>query len=188
MQFKNDANNYGAVSIVLHWLMAIVIVGLFALGYWMRGLSYYDEWYRLGPYIHKSIGILLAMTLVLRVSWRLSNTTPRDADSLKAWEKRSAHLVHWLLYGLLLAIVCSGYLISTADGRGIEVFALFEVPALLPSFENQEDLAGFVHEYLAYSVIGLAALHALAAMKHHFIDKDNTLKKMLGTNPKENEQ
>ena len=185
MQFKNSDHNYGVVSISLHWLMAVVVVGLFALGYWMRGLSYYDEWYRLGPYIHKSVGILLAMTLLLRLFWRFSNSQPKDADSLKKWEKRSAHLVHWLLYILLIAVVSSGYLISTADGRSIEVFTWFEVPALFAGFENQEDIAGLIHEYIAYSVIGLAVLHALAALKHHFIDKDNTLNKMLGRIPEE---
>jgi len=188
MHLKNNASNYGVVSIALHWGMAIVIVGLFVLGYWMRGLSYYDEWYRLGPSVHKSIGTLLAMTLVFRLAWRFSNVKPADADSLKAWEKNIAHIVHWVLYGLLLAIVVSGYLISTADGRAIEVFTWFEVPALFSGFENQEDLAGLIHEYLAYGVIGLATLHGLAAMKHHFVDKDNTLKKMLGTSPKENEK
>lgn len=188
MQFKNSKSHYGLISIALHWGMAVVIVGLFALGYWMRGLSYYDEWYRFGPYIHKSVGILLAVTLLLRLLWRSINISPKDADSLQAWEKRSAHAVHWLLYALLVLIVTSGYLISTADGRSIEVFTWFEVPALLPSFANQEDVAGLVHEYLAYSIIGLALLHGLAALKHHFIDKDNTLKKMLGTNRKDDEK
>ena len=188
MQFKNDSSNYGLVSITLHWVMAVVIVGLFALGYWMCGLSYYDEWYRFGPYIHKSIGILLSMTLAFRLVWRFSNVKPVDEEGLHVWEKHSAYIVHWLLYGLLLAVVISGYLISTADGRAIDVFTWFEVPALFVDFENQEDLAGLIHEYLAYSVIGLATLHGLAAMKHHFADKDNTLKKMLGTSPKENEK
>ena len=73
----------------------------------------------------------------------------------------------------------SGYLISTADGRGIEVFNWFEVPGLGSFIENQEDLAGQVHEYAAYILIGLSSLHALAALKHHFMNKDNTLKKML---------
>lgn len=185
MQFKNSNSNYGLVSIGLHWVMAIVIVGLFALGYWMRGLSYYHEWYRLAPYIHKSVGILLAMTLALRLIWRCYNVKPAAAQSLKTWEKNSAHLVHWLLYILLIALLSSGYLISSADGRGIEVFSWFEVPAIPALFDQQEDLAGLVHEYLAYTVVGLASLHALAALKHHFVDKDNTLKKMLGCSPEE---
>ena len=74
----------------------------------------------------------------------------------------------------------SGYLISTADERGISVFGLFEVPGFGSLIDNQEDLAGVVHKYAAYLVIGLTLLHAAAALKHHFIDKDETLTRMLG--------
>lgn len=185
MPIKNTAYTYGWISIVLHWSMALAVLALFALGYWMRGLSYYDEWYRLGPYIHKSVGILFAALLIFRLIWRFFNCQPKSADTLSTLEKRAAHLVHALLYILLLSIICSGYLISTADGRSIEVFTWFDIPAVLTDLDGQEDIAGTVHKYLAYSVIALAALHALAALKHHFIDKDNTLKKMLGTNPEE---
>lgn len=184
MQIKNTSKNYGLISILLHWGMALVVVALFALGLWMRGLSYYDEWYRIGPDVHKSVGILLAIALLLRIIWRCFNVRPDDAETLKRWEQYSAHIVHYLLYVLLMAIVLSGYLISTADGRPVEVFGWFAVPAMGELFDNQEDLAGQVHEYLAYSVIILALLHALAALKHHFIDKDNTLKKMLCTHLK----
>lgn len=74
----------------------------------------------------------------------------------------------------------SGYLISTEDGRPIAVFGWFSVPALGALFDNQADIAGLVHEYVAYSLITLALLHAVAALKHHFFDKDHTLKRMLG--------
>ena len=74
----------------------------------------------------------------------------------------------------------TGYLISTADGRGIEVFELITIPAYGAIIENQEDIAGLVHKWLAYLLIALASLHALAALKHHFIDKDNTLNRMIG--------
>ena len=82
-----------------------------------------------------------------------------------------------LYFGILLLVV-SGYLISTEDGRPIAVFDWFEVPALGALFAAQADIAGLVHQYVAYSVISLAVLHALAALKHHFIDKDATLKRM----------
>ncbi len=81
-----------------------------------------------------------------------------------------------MLFGLFI----SGYLISTADGRAIEVFNWFSIPALGELFSDQADIAGEIHYYLAFSLIGLAVLHALAALKHHYINKDNTLKKMLG--------
>ena len=90
-----------------------------------------------------------------------------------------AHAVHLLLYLLLFAIVISGYLISTADGRAIDVFGLFQVPAYPLGLEGQEDIAGAVHWYLALTLMGLTGLHAAGAVKHHFIDKDETLKRML---------
>jgi cytochrome b561 len=77
-------------------------------------------------------------------------------------------------------LMCSGYLISTADGRGIWIFELVEVPAVTALIENQEDIAGEIHFILAWCLIGLVAVHAAAAFKHHFINKDDTLKKMLG--------
>jgi len=89
-------------------------------------------------------------------------------------------MAHLLFYFLLLAIMLSGYLISTADNRPIEVFGWFNVPATITSIQNQEDIAGWVHLILASTLIGLASLHAAAAFKHHFIDRDNTLKRIFG--------
>lgn len=87
---------------------------------------------------------------------------------------------HIALYSILFAIFISGYLISTADGKPISVFGLFDVPATLTDAGSQADLAGQIHLWLAWSVVILSVLHGLAALKHHFIDKDDTLKRMLG--------
>jgi cytochrome b561 len=94
-------------------------------------------------------------------------------------EKRAAKLAHGVLYLLMLMIFLSGYLISTADDRGIDVFDWFTVPSMGELIDSQEDIAGLVHEYLAYTLIAMVVLHALAALKHHFIDKDNVLKRMV---------
>jgi len=92
-------------------------------------------------------------------------------------------LGHSVLYLGLFLVMMSGYLISTADGRAISVFGLFDVPAVITSIPNQADTAGLVHEYAAWALVILAVLHALAALKHHFIDRDATLRRMLGRNP-----
>lgn len=175
--FKNSLTGYGWVSIAFHWLMALTVFGLFGLGLYMVELTYYDAWYKGSLDLHKSVGILLALAWFARLSWRLANTTPQDLGN-KAWEHTVAHLVHVLLYLLMLALFVSGYLISTADGRAIEVFGWFEIPASL-MMNNQEDIAGIIHWGLAWSLMGLVALHALAAIKHHIIDKDRTLVRML---------
>ena len=99
--------------------------------------------------------------------------------SHSALEIRLASITHLAMYGLITLICVSGYLISTAKGKGIEFFGWFEVPALLTPIENQADLAGLVHLWLAYMLAGFVVLHAAGALKHHFIDKDNTLKRML---------
>ncbi|OUR95930.1 cytochrome B [Gammaproteobacteria bacterium 42_54_T18] len=158
--------------------MTITIVGLFGLGLWMTSLGYYDAWYNQAPSIHKSIGILLAGVFIFRVIWKLTNIKLQPLSTHTAIEKKLAQLTHVLLYVLMACIMVSGYLISTADGRVIEVFGWFEIPATLTNIENQEDIAGEVHYYLALTLISLSTIHALAAIKHHVIDKDETLRRM----------
>ncbi|MDP9569025.1 cytochrome b [Kosakonia radicincitans] len=180
MQFRNSSARYGAISVALHWLMAIAVYGMFALGLWMVTLSYYDGWYHQAPELHKSIGILLMLGLVVRIVWRHMSPPPSPLSSYSRLTRASAVLVHIALYVLLFGILISGYLISTADGKPINVFGLFNVPATLTDAGSQADLAGTVHLWLAWSVVVLSVLHGLAALKHHFIDKDATLKRMLG--------
>lgn len=177
----NTQHRYGLISIVLHWLSAIAVFGLFALGYWMVDLTYYSEWYRTAPHIHKSIGLILLGLTIFRLVWKLLTVKPKMLEHHQDWEKHIAKMTHNLLYLLLITIMCSGYLISTADGRGIEVFDWFTVPSAGELFNNQAELAGLFHEFAAYGLMGIVALHALGALKHHFIDKDTTLKRMLWT-------
>lgn len=122
--------------------------------------------------------ILMAL-MVARFSWRMLNPPPPTLASHKVWEKKLAHYVHLILYISIFIIMISGYLIATADNRGIEFFGLYNIPALITALPEQEDWAGLIHEYLAYAVMVLIALHAAGAIKHHLIDKDATLKRML---------
>ncbi|MCU0834631.1 MAG: cytochrome b [Chromatiaceae bacterium] len=177
---RNTESSYGLIAITLHWLMAIAVVGLFALGLWMVELSYYDPWYQRAPKVHKGAGILLLLTLVLRLVWRLGNPRPRPLPSHSRLAVRTASLTHALLYVLLFAVMLSGYLISTADGRSIDVFGLFQVPATLTGLPNQADVAGDIHLAFAITTLVLSGAHALAALKHHWIDRDRTLLRMLG--------
>lgn len=177
---KNTEQSYGIVSILLHWLMAIAIIGTFILGLWMVELDYYSEWYKSAPDFHRSIGIFIFIVLIFRFIWRLINVVPKAEPNLKKWEVKSSHFVHFLIYLLVVVIVITGYLISTADGRSVDVFGLFEVPATITSITDQADRAGDLHYYLGVFLMVLASIHALAALKHHFIDKDKTLSRMLG--------
>lgn len=184
--FKNTSSRYGLVSIFLHWLTALTVIGLFALGFWMIDLSYYDSWYRTAPHIHKSIGILLFIAMTTRLLWRWFSPVPRSMSSHKPWEQLISQCTHVLLYLLIFIIMMTGYLISTSDGRAIQVFTWFEVPALGELFPRQSDIAGDLHKWIAYTLIALVVLHAIAAIKHHLIDKDATLLRIFGRDKKIN--
>ncbi|QTF08823.1 cytochrome b [Brenneria izadpanahii] len=182
MLWRNTSSRYGHVSILLHWAVALTVYGMFALGLWMVSLGYYDVWYHRAPEIHKGIGVLLFAVMIFRVIWRFFSPPPRPLSSYSTLTRISATLAHIALYVVLFAILISGYLISTAEGQPISVFGWFSIPATLSGLTDQADIAGTVHLYLAWVVVALSALHGLAALKHHFIDGDTTLKRMLGRN------
>jgi len=174
----NRRGSYGWMAIALHWVMATVILGMFALGIWMVDLTYYDSWYHDAPEIHKAIGILLLLLLLFRLGWRLLNTRPELMGLW--WEQLIALSVHRLHYLLMFTVMLSGYLIPTAEGVGIDIFGWFTIPATFTFDKQQADLIGTIHWTSAWSIIGLTMLHAGAALKHHIIDKDITLLRMLG--------
>jgi cytochrome b561 len=166
---------------VLHWLIAGAVLGLFALGLWMVGLDYYHAWYHRAPELHKGIGVLLLGIMLLRLAWRSVNPQPWLSGT--PLQQGLAMAMHRALYGVLFAVIVSGYLVSTADGRPIDILGLGYLPATLSGIDRQEDIAGVFHQALAMFMIVLAALHALAALKHHLIDHDRTLLRMLSSKP-----
>lgn len=178
MQWRNQQTHYGVISISLHWLLTVALISMFAVGTWMVDLTYYSEWYHRAPELHKAAGVMVVALMILRLLWRWNNPKPTPLAKV-AWQNSLAENVHRLFYLLVLLLAVSGYLISTAKGQGIEVFGLFTLPALDWQFELQADRAGLMHKYLAWSLIGLVVLHSGAALKHHFIDQDRTLKRML---------
>lgn len=175
---SNRPERWHPASMALHWSSTALIAGLFASGWWMTGLSYYDSWYHRAPWWHKSFGLTLAALLILRVAARLAFPRPQALGHLHA--RRAAHVGHLLLYLLLCTVLVAGYLISTAEGRGVSVFGIVELPALISPFRDQATLAGTVHWYVAWSLIVAGVGHGLLAVKHHVIDRDATLIRMLG--------
>ena len=178
MQLRNNPYSFGLFSVLLHWVMAIGIIGLFILGKYIVDMDYYNPWYIKAPELHKGLGVAMALLLVIRMGWRLSNPRPKIIG--KPWEQRAALSLHRIFYAMIAGIVISGYLITTADGKGLSVYNWFEIPASFYGYPNQEDIAGMVHEWLANLLIVLVVLHSLAALKHHFINRDCTLRHMLG--------
>tara|TARA_R110002050_G_scaffold269917_2_gene412715 strand:+ start:260914 stop:261462 length:549 start_codon:yes stop_codon:yes gene_type:complete len=175
---KNSTTSYGWISIAMHWFMALALFFMFGLGLYMVELTYYDAWYKGSLDLHKNLGMLLLVCLMFRVGWRVINIQP-TALAGPAWQQWVGHWMHQSLYMVMLLLMVSGYLISTADGRAIAIFDLINIPALPWHIENQEDIAGEIHAFLSWLLIALSVAHALAALKHHFINKDRTLERML---------
>ena len=184
MQVCNSEKSYGALAILFHWVAAVVIFGLFALGYYMVDLSYYDEWYRTAPDIHRSVGMLLLGLMSVRLLWRLGNPKPRPLPNHTRLEVAGAHFAHWTLYLLTFTAMVSGYLISTADGSSIDVFDWVTVPSFTGRMRELETIVADVHYWSTWALVILATFHGLAGLKHHFIDRDETLKRILRTDRK----
>lgn len=180
MNIKNTRTHYGLINIGIHWLTAGLIAVLFPLGLIMVDLGYYDAGYKSYPHIHKSLGLILFALTVLRMLWVFVVSKPPQALPQARILELLAKSAHHLMYLCLLILLVSGYLISTADGRGIDVFNWFSVPALFEPFKGQADLAGNIHAIAAWSLMGLIVLHVAGALKHHVVDKDRTLKRIFG--------
>ncbi len=178
MKLTNSQHHYGWVSIVLHWSMAIALIGMHFLGDYMVGLDYYDRWYHSAPTFHKALGTILGLTLIFRLLWNFLQTKPAPFET-KALMKRIATLGHLALYLLVLVMVVSGYFISTAKGQGVDVFGLFELPAFLPASVPRGKWAAWVHEISNTAFMVMVIGHVIAASAHHFILKDRTLTRML---------
>jgi cytochrome b561 len=176
---RNSQQQYGWVSIVLHWSLAIALIAMYFAGDYMVDLDYYDTWYHRLPQIHKEVGVVIGALMIFRLLWNALQTSPEHVGDDGPKIQFMAKAAHYFLYGLVFMLVISGYLISTAKGQGIDVFGLFELPAFLPDNKDRGELAGDVHEWIGLGFIALVALHALAALLHHFFYKDRTLKRML---------
>lgn len=174
---KNDEKNYGLISKILHWIFAFSIIFIFTSGIWMVDLTYYDNLYKVLPFYHKSLGMILFVLLFFRLTWKFLNKEPNGIGT--NFEIKASKIVHYAMYLLMMVVFITGYLISTADGRYVEIFNIFNVPSLGILFENQESISGEIHKFSVYLLISLVTLHALAALKHHFVNKDNVLKRMI---------
>lgn len=172
----NTEHAYGWVARILHWGIAIAIVMMFVLGLWMRDLSYYSPYYQIAPEIHKSVGMVLLALMCARLVWRVCNRQPNH--NLQPFQHFVSRLIHFTLYGLIFGMMLAGYFISTLDGRSIAVFGLIEIPSIVTQ-KGAEKIVGRIHLVAAYCIIGLAALHAAAALYHHFVKRDGVLLSML---------
>ncbi len=171
-------DQYTRTAITLHWTVALLIFAAFPLGLYMHDLPLSPLKLRLFSY-HKWIGVTVFLLAVLRVSWRATHRPPPLIEGMPRWEKLAAESVHYLLYLLIFIIPLSGWLMSSAKGIQTVYFGVFPLPDLVHRNKELGDTLMEVHESLNVFMAGLLLLHIGGAFKHHFIDHDDTLMRML---------
>jgi cytochrome b561 len=169
---------YGAIAQVFHWLIAALVFIMLGLGYYMEDLPLGSR--KLELYgIHKSIGITIAMLAALRLVWRLLNPPPPLPDSMRSWERKAAGAVHALLYLMLFVQPLIGFLQSNAANFPVVLWGVLLLPPLIgpdqPLSETLLDVHAIGGNFLAILVI----VHVAAALRHHFVLKDDVLRRML---------
>lgn len=178
MQIKNTLNRYGIIAILLHWLIAILMMTMLALGLYMTSLTFSAQKLKLYGW-HKEVGILILMLVILRIIWRLTNILPDLPITIPQWQKLAARATHLAFYSFMFVLPISGWLISSTAGLPVSFFGLFVLPNPMPANQNLHYLFKEMHEWLAYGLIAAICLHVAAALKHHFIDKDDILRRIL---------
>ena len=174
---RDNPTAYGVVSRANHWIIAAAMIGMLVSGLFMaygpmspQDLAQIRDW-------HKAIGDVVLAYGLWRIGWRVARGFPKSASSMPRWQETASNLVHWGLLGTVLAMPLSGILTSVYNGRAVNSFGL-----VIPAQDKVEWIAtaaGMVHQYAAWALVGLLLLHIVAALKHHFIDRDTTLRRMI---------
>ncbi|NMG43121.1 cytochrome b [Aromatoleum toluvorans] len=180
-QFGNTKQCYGIVAMALHWGMAGLLAGLVVLGLYAAQLPDvgFDKTKIRLVLLHKELGILALMLAGLRLAWRVGNALPRLVEGLPEWQQVVARFVHLCLYALMFAQPVTGWVMSSAAGIPVSFFGLFYLPDLVRYDEYLFRFLLALHQWLGYALTLLVALHVGAALEHHFVLRDETLRKML---------
>ena len=181
------STHYTTTAKLIHWLMAALLFGLLALGFYMTGLPFSPQ--KLQRYSwHKWAGVTVFLLLLFRLLWRLNNPPPPLPESMPKAMQWVAHAGHFALYALMAAIPLSGWLMSSAKGFQTVYFGVLPIPDLIEKNKELGQLLGEVHETLAWLFVLLVLGHITAALKHHFIDKDDILIRMSPDHRKHSEE
>jgi cytochrome b561 len=174
---------YSGVAIALHWTGALLILCGFGLGLFMTGLEFSPAKFRYYAW-HKWIGITVFLVTCLRLAWRSIDPPPR-AVAMADWQRRAAATTHAMMYALLLAIPISGWVYSSATGVQVVYLGLIPLPDLVEKDRALGNALKVVHVTLNFVLFSLVGLHIAAALKHHFVDRDPVLTRMLpGVRPR----
>ncbi len=167
----NTTRHYGLITKGLHWGIALCLAWMFASGWGLlpKGV----------PHIHKALGITVLMLVAFRVVWRIMAKVPVPVPSLKPYEYKAAHVVHISLYGFMLAMPITGWLMTSAYGKAVSFFGIWNVPVLMAKNKPVASLMNDLHEIGAVVFIMVIGVHIAAALYHHVIRKDEVLLRML---------
>lgn len=174
-----------------HWIMAMAILFMIGLGLYMTRLPPGNEQFVLYQ-LHKSIGITVLLAAVLRIVWRLANPVPRLPASMKPWERWLARFSHYGLYVLMLGTPLLGWAVVSSSPLNVPTVLYGSIPwphlPVLAELQNKEAVSNVLaewHEVAAFAILFLFLLHVAGALKHHFIERDDTLRRMLPVTLKE---
>jgi len=179
MSLKNTSESYGTLTIILHWLMAIMIMMIVFIGFNMTGMEDGDDKWEIYA-MHKAAGLIILTLALFRWFWMLTNEKPNPLAGWTNAEITIGKATKWILMVMMLAMPVAGVTMSLAGGHDIGFFGLFTIAAFA---EENKPLAGIAHEIHEIGGIAIAVvigLHILAAFKHHFLKKDKTLARMIG--------
>ena len=187
---STNSGRYTGVAILLHWAIALLVVMNIALGFRMGQLKGLEQFQLFQ--LHKSIGITIFLLTIARIAWRLTHRPPPYGPALKPWERTLATLTHGVFYVLMVALPLSGWIIVSASKYNIPTLLYGAVPwphiapihgAAMPARERIAEVGIGTHELLAFTMLALVVLHVLAALKHQFLDGDDTLWRMTPGKP-----
>jgi cytochrome b561 len=178
---KNTEGHYGIVAILFHWSMALLVVGLAALGLYMVTLP--DVGFNTEKIVlilfHKQVGLLVFFLVVARLAWRVTQALPQLVAQIPDWQKIAARFVHLSFYALMFILPITGWIMSSAAGIPVSFFGLFALPDLVGSDDYLFYQFIEIHKWMGYVLIFLIVIHVGAALRHHFVFKDDTLRRML---------
>lgn len=169
---------YPRLSIIFHWIIAILIIAAFALGSLMTEMKISPSKLQFYSW-HKWLGVSILGLVALRLLSRLLLGAPAFPDSMQKWETQLANATHILLYILMFSVPLSGYFYTSAAGFPVVYFQLVELPTIIGANPELKPILKELHEVLTSILLIVVSLHVAAALKHHFIDKDNIFQRML---------
>lgn len=176
---NQTAPRYTGTAIALHWLLAALVITAFGLGLTMIEMPGITPTKLKMFNYHKWLGVTIFGLAVLRLLWRLFHPAPPPPPSMPLWQRRVASVTHWLLYALIFAIPLSGYFYSLAAGFPVVYLGLVPLPVLIEPDDQLKEVLKQTHFVLNTTLCTLVIIHVGAALKHHFINRDDVLKRML---------